>query len=142
MNAYRRFIAAAIVVSLCPYGALVTTARAAPRLDFGRPTTRFQVVSPTTADEARLAIERLGVGRRVAVVLTGGMLRGQIAEIRADHFVLLRDTGGGPVTIGYADVQEVGSHMGTTKKVLIVAGLAALAAMVAIAVNQYRTLRK
>jgi hypothetical protein len=142
MNVYRRLIAAIIVFSLCPYGGFVRSARAAPRVALGRPTALIRVVSPTTPDEARRAIERLGVGHYATIVRSGEMLQGRIADITADDFVLVRDSGGEAVAIGYAEVQEVGTKAGTTKKVLIVAGLAALAVMIAIAVHEYRGLKK
>ena len=83
------------------------------------------------ADRARVAVERLGTGRRVKVRMRNGtQFEGHLGDIGADSFVVVRNRKTGETTrVAYADVAEVKKKMSSGKKFLL--GLAIVGIAVA-----------
>jgi hypothetical protein len=89
---------------------------------------RAQDVS--AADRARVAVERLGTGKRVRVRLTNGTrVEGHLGDIGPEGFVVVRNRKTGETTrVAYADVAEVRKKMSSGKKFLL--GLAIVGVVV------------
>lgn len=87
-----------------------------------------QGVSP--ADRARVAVERLGAGKRVKVRMNNGtQFEGHLGEIGPDSFVVVRNRKTGEAArVAYADVAEVKKKMSSGKKFLL--GLAVVGLIV------------
>lgn len=82
------------------------------------------------ADRARVAVERLGAGKRVRVKMRNGtQFDGHLGEIGPESFVVVRNRKTGETTrVAYADVAEVKKKMSSGKKFLL--GLAIVGVVV------------
>lgn len=91
----RTIVATFVIVTLLPFGGLVTS---------------LQAATPDRQDgeRARRIVTDLGTGQQVEVTLfRGERIRGEIRDIAADHFVVLPHGTLTPISIEYAHVRRL-----------------------------------